>query len=85
MELNVDSILNLFFVAVELDAGGEAVVDSGVDSEVSPSSPDEADDAAATAADGGAEANAGNSRLILLGKKSNIGAATYQNGKVAIT
>ena len=64
MELNVDNT----FVAVELDAGGEAVVDSGVDSEVSPSSPDEAeeaDDAAATAADGGAEANAGNSRFIL--------------------
>ena len=34
-----------FSNAVELDAGGEAVVDSGVDSEVSPSSPDEAEDA----------------------------------------
>ena len=68
MELNVDDIFTLFFVAVELDAGGEAVVDSGVDSEVSPSSPDEAeeaDDAAATAADGGAETNAGNSSCLL--------------------
>ena len=53
MELNVDNTFTLFFVAVELDAGGEAVVDSGVDSEVSPSSPDEAeeaDDASAAAA-----------------------------------
>ena len=44
------------------------MVDSGVDSEVSPSSPDEAeeaDDAAATAADGGAEANAGISSCLL--------------------
>ena len=43
---------SLFSIAVEFDAGGEAVVDSGVDSEVSPSSPDEAeeaDDATATA------------------------------------
>ena len=42
-----------FSIAVEFDAGGEAVVDSGVDSEVSPSSPDEAeeaDDASAAAA-----------------------------------